>query len=158
MKAKFQRVDEAERPTAEILDRRPPCNLEAEMGVLGSIFLLPDCADEVVMIVRADDFYDEANRKLFEHMVRLHDSGRKVDLTLLSEQLKSDGDYDFIGGAAYLARVLNSVPNAAHAEHYAQIVAAKSINRNLITAATDILRDAYDENDQADRLVSRAEE
>ncbi|PQO41372.1 replicative DNA helicase [Blastopirellula marina] len=161
MKSKFKRVDKGERSEqapAEIFDRQPPCNIEAEMGVLGSIFLLPDCADEVVMIVRPDDFYDEANRKLYEHMVRLHDSGRKIDLTLLAEQLKADGDYEFIGGAAYLARVLNSVPNAAHAEHYAQIVAAKAVNRNLITAATDILRDAYDENDKADRLVSRAEE
>ena len=62
--------------TSEILDRQPPFNLDAEMGVLGSIILSPDACDDIALILRHDDFYDDANRKLFEHMLAMHDDGR----------------------------------------------------------------------------------
>ena len=101
--------------TSEILDRQPPFNLEAEIGVLGSIMLLPDVCDEVALILRPEDFYDDANCKLFEHMGAMHDAGKKIDITLLVNRLKSEGDFEAIGGAAYLAQVSNAVPNPAHA-------------------------------------------
>jgi len=142
----------------EMLDRHPPFNLEAEAGVLGSIMLNPDVCDDVALILRADDFYDDANRKIFTHMLAMHQLGRKVDATLLVEQLKSAGDYDRIGGAAYLARVFQSVPNYAHAAYYSQIVREKATYRSLIDAATEILRDAYHESTEAKHLLSQAEE
>jgi len=77
--ATIQRVDDARRDrdrkpavTSEILDRQPPRNLEAEKGVLGSILLLPDCCDDIALVLRADDFYDEANRKLYAHVLEMH--------------------------------------------------------------------------------------
>src|SRR5919108_6318802 len=101
--ATVQRIDEVRRErkpavTAEILDRQPPRNLEAERGVLGSILLLPDCADDVALVLRADDFYDEAHRKLYECMLDMHSSGRRIDTTLLVERLRSCGDLELIGG------------------------------------------------------------
>ena len=71
-----QRIDSpraAKAPTLEILDRQPPFNLEAEAGVLGSIMLNPDVCDDVALIIRPDDFYDDANRRLFTHMLELHE-------------------------------------------------------------------------------------
>ena len=59
-------------PTTDILDRQPPFDLQAEIGVLGSIVLLPDVLDDVVMILRPDDFYDDAHRKLYRQMCELH--------------------------------------------------------------------------------------
>jgi replicative DNA helicase len=144
--------------SAEILDRRPPCNIEAEKGVLGSILLLPDVCDEVALIVRPTDFYDEANQKLFAHIQAIHDAGRRVDLTLLVERLNSSGDFELIGGAGYLAEVARSVPHAANAGHYAQIVRDKATLRSLIHSSTDILRDAYDETTDARDMLNRAEE
>jgi replicative DNA helicase len=144
--------------SAEILDRQPPCNLEAEKGVLGSILLLPEVCDEVALIVRPADFYDEANQKLFAHMQSIHDAGRRIDLTLLVERLNSAGDYELIGGAGYLAEVARSVPHAANAAHYAQIVHDKATLRSLIHSSTDILRDAYDETSDARDMLNRAEE
>src|SRR4051812_21383960 len=98
---------------SEILDRQPPRNLEAERGVLGSILLLPIVCDDVALIVRPEDFYDVANRSLYEQMRAMHDEGRRIDTTLLVERLKTGGQYEAIGGAAYLAEILQSVPTAA---------------------------------------------
>jgi replicative DNA helicase len=146
------------RPLTELMDRQPPFDLNAEVGVLGSIVLLPDVLDDVVMILRPDDFYDDAHRKLFVHMTALHEAGKKIDDTLLVNRLKSAGDYESIGGAAYLSKIVNAVPNAAHATYYAEIVREKSTFRSLIYAATEILRDAYDESNEAAQLLSQSEQ
>ena len=157
----MRRLDKGPRPasvSSEILDRQPPCNVQAEQGVLGSIMLLPDVCDDVALILSVDDFYDDANRKLYEHMLTMHDAGRKIDLTLLVERLKTSGDYELLGGAAYLEKTFNSVANAAHARYYAEIVRDKSTYRSLITASTEILRDAYTETEAADEMLNSSEQ
>jgi replicative DNA helicase len=146
------------RPLTELMDRQPPFDLAAEIGVLGSIVLLPDVLDDIVMILRPDDFYDDAHHKLFLHMIALHESGKKIDDTLLVNRLKTAGEYEKIGGAAYLSKIINAVPNAAHATYYAEIVREKSTYRSLIYAATEILRDAYDESHEAAHLLSQSEQ
>ena len=145
-------------PTTDILDRQPPFDLQAEIGVLGSIVLLPDVLDDVVMIVKSIDFYDDAHQKLFRHMCELHESGKKMDINLLTDRLKAAGDYESVGGAAYLSKIINSVPNAAHATYYADIVREKATLRSLITVSTEILRDSYDETQEAKHLLGQAEQ
>ena len=144
--------------SAEILDRQPPHNLDAERGVLGSILLLPPVCDDVALLVRSEDFYDDANRIVYEHMLALHDSGRRIDQTLLIERLRTSGEFELIGGMAYLIKVLDSVPHAANATHYAQIVRDKATLRSLIHSSTDILREVYEETHEARDLLNRAEE
>jgi len=144
--------------TSEILDRTPPSDLRAERSVLGSIVLSPDACDEVATFLRPGDFHDDANRTLYEQMLAMHDSGRKVDLTLLIDQLRNSGDLDRIGGTSYLADVSRSVANAAHAVYYARIVSEKSAYRALIDASTEILREAYEEPGDSAEAVSRAEQ
>ncbi len=144
--------------TPELFGRRPPFNLDAEHGVLGSILLNPDACDEAAMILRPADFYDDANSKLYEHLLELHDSGSKIDITLLVERLKSAGDFEDMGGASYLATVTHSVANAAHVVYYAQIVRDKSTYRSLIEASTEILRGAYEEEGSAKEALSSAEQ
>ena len=109
-------------------------------------------------IVRPDDFYDDAHQRIFTHMVALHDGGRQIDLMLLVQRLKDAGEYELIGGAGYLAELGESVPTAAHAEYYAQIVRDKSMLRALIFASTDIVQEAYNPNVDARQMLSRAEE
>src|SRR5215471_20542883 len=89
--------------SSEILDRQPPRSLEAEKAVLGSILLLPHVCDDVSLIVKPDDFYDEANRCIYEHLLGLQDLSRQIDMALLVERLRSAGEYEKIGGAPYLA-------------------------------------------------------
>src|SRR6478672_6943100 len=89
-----------------LFDRAPPFDPEAEINVLGSIMLLPDVCDDVALILRADDFHD-AHRKIFQHMLEMHENGRKIDPMLVADKLKSGGDFESIGGAAYLGKVIN---------------------------------------------------
>ncbi|MGO8752147.1 MAG: replicative DNA helicase [Thermoguttaceae bacterium] len=155
------RVDVAHagpRVASEILDRLPPHNLDAERGVLGSILLDPHLCDDVVLIIRPDDFYADAHRKLFGHMVAMHDEGRRIDETLLVERLKTAADLEAVGGKAYLAEIVQSVPVAAHAVYYARIVREKGTLRELIHASTEILRDAYDPTLESREMLAQAEE
>lgn len=146
------------RVSSEILDRLPPHDLEAEKGVLGSILLDPNLADDVALAIRPEDFYAEANEKLYRHLLAMHDEGKRIDATLLLDQLRSAGDLEAIGGAAYLAEVAHSVPYASNAIYYAQIVRAKATMRALIHASTEILRDAYEPTTDPREMVGRAEE
>jgi replicative DNA helicase len=146
------------RVSSEILDRLPPQNLAAEKGVLGSVLIDPDMCDDVALIIRAEDFYAEANQKLFAHLMAMRDEGKRLDTLLLIERLKREGDFEAIGGAAYLAEVAQSVPYAANAAYYARIVRDKATLRSLIHASTEILRDAYDETVEPTAIVSQAEQ
>ncbi len=144
--------------TSEILDRQPPRNLDAEKAVLGSIMLLPDVCDDVALILRPEDFYDDANQRLYRHLQEMHAAGRGIDAMLLVDRLQSAGEFAMIGGTAYIAEVANSVPTAAHAVYYAEIVRDKGTLRSLISTSTEILRDAYDDSAEPRQMLSRAEE
>jgi replicative DNA helicase len=144
--------------TSEILDRQPPRNLDAEKAVLGSILLLPHVCDDVTLIIRPEDFYDEANRCVFAHFVDLQSMSRQIDMALLVERLRTSGDYEKFGGAAFLAEITRSVPTAANAVHYAQIVRDKSLLRGLIHSSTEILRDAYEDDSDPREQLNRAEQ
>ena len=144
--------------TSEILDRLPPQDLDAEKGVLGSIMLVPNACDDVALIVRPEDFYADANRKLFAQMLAMHEDGKAIDAVLLAERLRAEGEFEAVGGNAYLAEVAQSVPVAAHAVYYARIVREKSILRALIHSSTEILRDAYDSSKPPEEMVSQAEQ
>jgi replicative DNA helicase len=137
--------------------RERPANIDAEKAVLGSIFLKPDTCDDIALIVRPDDFADEAYQLLYSHLLELHDSGKRIDATIVLERLRTKGDLERVGGAEAIADVLQAVPHAAHAVHYAQIVRDKAMLRSLIDASTDILRDAYDAAEEPREQVARAE-
>jgi replicative DNA helicase len=159
--AGIERVDapqSAGRASSEILDRLPPQNLDAERSVLGSLLLDPELCDDVLLIVRPDDLYADAHRKLFTHLVEMHNDGCRIDVTLLVERLQAAGDLEAIGGRAFLAEVAQSVAVASHAVRYAEIVRDKATLRGLIHASTEIIRDAYEPTLMPEELVGRAEE
>lgn len=134
-----------------------PYDTQAELGVLGSLLLLPSTFDEVSGIVDHSDFYDPAHYVIFKAMARLI-AERTLDPALLMDELRANGTFETAGGAAYIAQIVNSVPNAAHANYYAEIVAQKSIARKVIAQATSLLTAAYDERTEKDDLVSRVHE
>lgn len=140
------------------IDRQPPFNLDAEAGVLGSLMLTPDACDDIVSILRPEDFYDEAHAIIFRHMMELHGKGEKVDLLLLRERLAASGDDDIVGGAARLAEIFTSVPHAAHVQYYAKIVRNKATARNLITTCSDLLNDAFMPEVDPNELLNDAEQ
>ncbi len=153
-----KRPPKRDRNDASLLDRQPPANLEAERNILGSILLLPEVSDDVVQILRPEDFYDDAHQKIFRHMLELNEGDQRVDVTLLIERLKAAGEYDLVGGAAMIAELAQSVPTAANAEYYAQIVHDKAVLRNLILTSTEIVKEAYEQADPSRDVLNRAEE
>jgi replicative DNA helicase len=149
---------EAPAKIGELLDRQPPRSLEAERALIGSLLLLPEACDEVALLVRPDDFYDSGHRAIFGHMLALHEGGRQIDPTLLGQLLKDAGQYENIGGAAFLLELSQEVATAAHAEYYARIVRDKAVLRSLIHASTDIIQESYETGVDARAMLSRAEE
>ncbi len=152
------RTKTAPKLSSEILDRLPPQSLEAERGVLGSLIIDPQMCDEIALKLRASDFYADANQRLYAHIFALHDEGKRIDITLLVERLRLAGELEAVGGTAYLAEVMQSVPYAHNATHYADIVRSKATVRELIHASTEILRDAWDPTYEPRELLSHAEE
>src|SRR5262245_27741635 len=142
----------------QLLDRQPPRSLEAERAVLGSILLLPEVCDEVALVLRPEDFYDEAHQIIFRHILDMHDAGKRVDHMLLCERLKNAGQFDLVGGFVCISAIPPPLPPAAHAAYYAQIVHDKALSRSLIHASTTILRDAYDTSIEPREMLGRAEE
>lgn len=143
---------------SEILDRMPPQNLDAEKNVLGSLMLDADMCDEVATILRPEDFYADAHQKLYAALLAMHDEGKRIDATLLVERLRQTGELEAVGGTAYLAEIAQSVPYAANAVYYAQIIRDKATLRSLIHASSDILRQAYEPTLETSEMVNRAEE
>lgn len=153
-----KRPDPKQQVTSEILDRAPPSRVEAEQAVLGSMLIHPDCCDDVALVLESSDFYDDANATIYSHLRRLRDKGRPIDIQLLVESLQSASELETAGGLEHLAKVAGSVPNAAHAVAYAEVVREASLRRSIINVSTESLRDAYDDTVQAGELMGRTEQ
>jgi len=121
----------------------PPHSLEAEQSVLGGLLLDNEAADRVGDVVSAADFYSDAHRVIYDHIVRLIADGRPADVVTLAESLGSSQKLDYIGGLAYLGALVQNVPTAANIRHYAQIVRDRSILRQLASTAGEIADAAY---------------
>jgi len=138
--------------------RLPPQNLDAERGVLGSILLMNEAIDEIGESLKADHFYSDAHRKMYAAIQSLYENGvRGIDAITLAEELVRRSDFDAVGGAAYLAEVLESVPHAAHVRYYANIVRSKWMQRSLIYACTEILSECYEASEDVEELLRNAE-
>jgi len=138
-------------------DRVPPHSREAEEGVIGGILRDPDVLPTVQQVLRADNFYFDANQKVFQAIVDLSNENQPIDLVLLHERLRKNKQLEDVGGHKYLADLWESVPTGANAEYHAKIVRDNAMIRSLIHTGNEILRDAYDRTQSSDELVSQAE-
>ena len=142
----------------DVLRRIPPQSLEAEESVLGGVLLDNTALDRVLELVRPDDFYREAHRRIFRAMLALAERNEPADLVTLAETLRQRGELQDVGGAAYLAELAERVPTAANVSHYARIVREKAILRSLITTATEIATTGYEDSRDVKDLLDRAEQ
>jgi replicative DNA helicase len=141
-----------------LADRLPPQNLEAEQGVLGSVLLDNDVLHDVVPLLKVEDFYRDTHQTLYRTIRDLYDLGKAIDVITLAEELTRRDQFKAIGGDETLAQIVNCVPHAANARYYADIVRQKSISRELIECANEILRDGYSNNFTAEQLLEAAEQ
>jgi replicative DNA helicase len=143
----------------ELFGKVPPQNLDAEKAVLGSILLDNVVIDDLVQIVKTNHFYSDKNARIFSAILRLHDAGvRGIDAVTVAEELDSKGELDEAGNVMYLHEVLESVPHAAHAEYYANIVRDKSVQRELIHSCTEIIRESYSPQGDTLEVLNKAEQ
>ena len=139
-------------------ERALPHNLEAERCVLGSILINNSAFDVAAELVKADDFYRDAHRRVFDRIAGLSERGQAIDLVTLREALDRAGDLEKIGGPAYISALADGVPRSTNVVHYAQIVKEKATLRNLIHSANKIVSSAYAADDDADAVLDQAQQ
>ena len=137
--------------------RIPPQSIEAELSVLGAMMLKPAATTQAIELLRADEFYRQAHRAVFEAMEELVKNGEPVDIVTVTELLKKKNLIEQIGGISFLANLTNSVPSTANLVHYAKIVKEKAILRSLIDASTEIAGAAYEASEDIAEQLDDAE-
>ena len=135
----------------------PPQNIEAEQSVLGGILIENEAIHKVMEILTPDDFYREAHQKIFNSLLDLSERDEPADLITLTNELRKKDQLDSIGGASYVASLIDSIPTAANIEYYARIVKEKAILRKLIEAATEIVTQSYEDRQDVEGLLDEAE-
>ncbi len=138
-------------------DRTPPQDNDAEQSVLGAMLLSKDAIADVVESVRGGDFYRPAHETIYDVMIDLYGRGEPVDPITTTAELQRRGELVRIGGAPYLHTLSASVPIAANAAYYAEIVREKAILRRLVDAGTRIAQMGYAGEGQVDDVVDRAQ-
>ena len=139
------------------LQNVPPQNLEAEQSLLGSVLLENEALFKVLEIIKKDDFYRESNRQIYQAMIDLYEKNEPTDLITVTEVLKRKNKLDEVGGASYLADLLENIPTAANIEYYAKIIRQKSILRNLIHSATEIVSKATTAEENVEDILDFSE-
>lgn len=140
------------------IEKIPPQSLQAETAILGSMLIEEEAIAKAIEIIGENAFYKEAHRMIYRTIVDLFSRNSAVDLVTLTEELKKKGQLDAVGGAPYITLMTSSIPTAANIEHYAKIVKEKSILRQLISNATEIVQGCYESEDSADQLLDKAEQ
>ena len=138
-------------------DRTPPQDSNAEQSVLGSMLLSKDAIADVIESVRGTDFYRPSHETIFDAVVDLYGRGEPADPVTVSAELQRRGELARIGGAPYLHTLSASVPIAANAAYYAEIVREKAILRRLVEAGTRIAQWGYAGEGEVDEVVDRAQ-
>ncbi|HPF93545.1 MAG TPA: replicative DNA helicase [Tenuifilaceae bacterium] len=152
----FKRVN----PTAMAgleLGKVPPQAVDLEEAVLGALMLEKDAVISVLDVLKPECFYKESHQKIFQAILNLSTKLEPIDILTVTEELKSEGLLDEVGGAVYLAQLSSKVGSAAHLEYHAKIIAQKFIQRELIRVSTDIQNKSFDDSVDVDDLLDYSE-
>jgi replicative DNA helicase len=138
-------------------ERVPPQDLNAEQSVLGGMLLSKDAIADVVEILKGHDFYKPAHETIYQAILDVYAKGEPADPITIAAELTKRGEINKVGGAAYLHTLVQTVPTAANAEYYAEIVHERAVLRRLVEAGTRITQMGYAADDDVDEIVNRAQ-
>ena len=141
----------------DLLARQTPHSLEAEQAVLGSMLIDGRCINEVVGLVRPDDFYLQTNREIYETIYEMFSYSQPIDPVTVLDKMRERGVFDEQNSPKYLMQLMEITPTAANVKQYAQIVRDKSLLRGLSTAASDIVDTVYEGVGTAQDILEAAE-
>ena len=136
--------------------RGVPNSNEAEQAVLSTMFLSKNALDKVFETVTETAFYNDNNRKIFNGLKRLYDKNIPIDMTTITNELKSTNDLDSMGGVIYLTEVLNTESTAANVDYYLKIIADDALLRRLIEVSNDINQMGYDTTQNVGETLDEA--
>ncbi len=145
-------------PESDLGARMAPHSLEAEEAVLGSVLIDPESLFRVLPFLSPGDFFLVKNQWVWEAILALHERRDPIDFLTVCEELERREQLAEVGGQAYIAHLINVVPTAIHAEGYGRIVEQTSLRRRLLAAASDIAQLAYEEAEEIDQVIDRAEQ
>lgn len=140
-----------------VVSQQIPHDSDAEKAVLGAVFLNPEAINEASDIVQPDDFYERANRLVFQAMINIADRGAEIDPITLQDELKKNNQLEDIGGIAYVSELTLATPTAVHITYYAKIVKRQAILRNLVTTSQKIIQNAISGSDDVTDILDDAE-
>jgi len=138
-------------------DKLPPQNIEAEQSLLGCLMIDKETIAKVSDLVKPKDFYKHTHQQIYEAMSNLFEKREPIDILSVSTRLKEKNQLKGIGGRSYLTSLINSVPTATHALNYAKIVRQKKVLRELLAASQEIGSLAFQEEEDVDALLDKAE-
>ena len=139
------------------LGKVPPHDTDAEQAVIGSMLTDKDAIISAIELLKIEDFYREDNKTIYEAILNLYNRAEPVDIITLKSELSSMGKLEAVGGLEYLAELPEKVPTTANVDKYIKIVEEKSLMRNLIKTANDIIKLGYDETQDVEFLMDQAE-
>lgn len=139
------------------LGKVPPNDIEAEQAVLGSMLTDKDAVVSAIEILKPEDFYREDNKAIYGAILNLYNRVEPVDIITLKAELVSIGKFDVVGGLEYLATLPEMAPTSANIDKYIKIVEEKSILRNLIQTANQIIALGYDPTQEVEGIMDEAE-
>lgn len=139
------------------LGKVPPHDVEAEQAVIGSMLTDSEAVTSSIEVLKESDFYREDNKIIFSAMLNLYKRSEPIDLITVKSELEAMGKIDQVGGIEYLAELPEKVPTTANASKYINIVHEKSILRNLIKTANEIIELGYDPTENVEDIMDGAE-
>lgn len=135
----------------------PPQAVDLEEAVLGALMLEKDALTAVIDILHANSFYKDANKIIYQAIHRLFHRSQPIDILTVTNELRSSGELDIVGGPYYITQLTNRVASAANIEFHARIILQKHIQRELIRISSETIRDAYEDTSDVFHLLDRAE-
>ena len=139
------------------LAKIPPHDIDAEQAVLGSMLTDKDAVNAAIESLKEDAFYRDDNKAIFQAIVNLYSKSEPIDIITLKDELESMDKFEQVGGFEYLASLPDKVPTTANVQKYIKIVEEKSILRNLIKTANEIIELGYDPAEDVEDIMDGAE-
>jgi len=136
----------------------PPQATDLEEAVLGAMMLEQDAVSAVIDILKPEVFYKEAHQKIFSAIFSLFSKSEPVDILTVTNELKSSGELEMVGGPYYITMLTSRIASAANVEYHARIILQKHIQRELIRISSGIIKDAFEDTTDVFDLLDRAEQ
>ncbi len=158
-KPKFKTTTNAKIRKTDLFEhgKVPPQAVDLEEAVLGAIMIEKDALASIIDIIKPEAFYKDAHQIIFAAIARLFAKTEPVDILTVTNELKSSGELEMVGGPYYIAQLTNRVASAANTEYHTRIVLQKFIQRELIRISSDVITDAYEDTTDVFKLLDKAE-